>query len=208
MTTMNKQWHPGVAPDGRAHARQLQAGRGAGARAAGRPGAGAQPLHVARPVHARAHERRARATPQPQPLNAVMHGGTVGEVVALEEPGLPGRRQGGRRGRLAAVRSSTRRRRQLRKVDTRRVPLSAYLGAVGMPGVTAWVGLMTDHRAQGRRDGGGLRRQRRGRRGGRPARQGAGLPRRRHRRRAGEVQRRGRRIRLRRLRRLQGRHRT
>ena len=29
----------------------------------------------------------------------------------------------------------------LRKVDTTRVPLSAYLGAVGMPGVTAWVGL-------------------------------------------------------------------
>jgi hypothetical protein len=29
----------------------------------------------------------------------------------------------------------------LRKVDTNRVPLSAYLGAVGMPGVTAWIGL-------------------------------------------------------------------
>ncbi len=30
----------------------------------------------------------------------------------------------------------------LRKVDTTHVPLSAYLGAVGMPGVTAWVGLV------------------------------------------------------------------
>ena len=30
----------------------------------------------------------------------------------------------------------------LRKVDTTHVPLSAYLGAVGMPGVTAWYGLM------------------------------------------------------------------
>jgi NADPH-dependent curcumin reductase CurA len=29
----------------------------------------------------------------------------------------------------------------LRKVDTTRIPLSAYLGAVGMPGVTAWYGL-------------------------------------------------------------------
>jgi NADPH-dependent curcumin reductase CurA len=29
----------------------------------------------------------------------------------------------------------------LRKVDATRMPLSAYLGAVGMPGVTAWVGL-------------------------------------------------------------------
>ena len=30
----------------------------------------------------------------------------------------------------------------LRKVDTRQVPLSYYLGAVGMPGVTAWYGLV------------------------------------------------------------------
>jgi hypothetical protein len=30
---------------------------------------------------------------------------------------------------------------QLMKVDTRAVPMSAYLGAVGMPGVTAWYGL-------------------------------------------------------------------
>jgi len=30
----------------------------------------------------------------------------------------------------------------LRKVDTARVPLSAYLGPVGMPGVTAWYGLL------------------------------------------------------------------
>ena len=31
----------------------------------------------------------------------------------------------------------------MRKVDASQVPLSAYLGAVGMPGVTAWVGLVT-----------------------------------------------------------------
>ncbi len=30
----------------------------------------------------------------------------------------------------------------LRKVDTTHIPLSVYLGAVGMPGVTAWYGLM------------------------------------------------------------------
>jgi NADPH-dependent curcumin reductase len=30
----------------------------------------------------------------------------------------------------------------LRKVDTSKVPLSHYLGAVGMPGVTAWYGLV------------------------------------------------------------------
>ena len=32
--------------------------------------------------------------------------------------------------------------RDRRKVDTTHIPLSAYLGAVGMPGVTAWYGLM------------------------------------------------------------------
>jgi NADPH-dependent curcumin reductase CurA len=31
--------------------------------------------------------------------------------------------------------------RSIRKVDTTRIPLSAYLGPVGMPGVTAWYGL-------------------------------------------------------------------
>jgi NADPH-dependent curcumin reductase CurA len=30
----------------------------------------------------------------------------------------------------------------MRRVDTTHVPLSAYLGAVGMPGVTAWIGLV------------------------------------------------------------------
>jgi len=78
----------------------------------------------------------------PQPLNAVMGGGTVGEVLDSKHPnfksgdkvvGMGGWQQysvvdGGAAG-------------MLRKVDTARVPLSAYLGAVGMPGVTAWYGL-------------------------------------------------------------------
>ena len=75
----------------------------------------------------------------------------------------------------------------LRKVDTTHVPLSAYLGAVGMPGVTAWYGLVKIIAAEGRRDGGRQRGQRRGRQRGRPAGQGARLPRGRHRRRAGQV---------------------
>ena len=78
----------------------------------------------------------------PQPLNAVMQGGTAGVVVAsknehykvgdqvvgfggwqhfsIADAGTPG---------------------VLRKVDTTHIALSAYLGAVGMPGVTAWYGL-------------------------------------------------------------------
>ena len=52
----------------------------------------------------------------------------------------------GHLGREAAQRVAEHPRRQLprgmlRKVDTTHVPLSAYLGAVGMPGVTAWVKL-------------------------------------------------------------------
>ncbi len=79
----------------------------------------------------------------PQPLDAVMQGGTVGVVAAsrsaqyaegdtvashggwqeygVYDPSKPG---------------------QLHKIDTARIPLSAYLGAVGMPGITAWYGLL------------------------------------------------------------------
>ncbi len=48
----------GLAPAGRAHARQLPSRRDAAARAGGRPGAGAPPLPEPGPVHARPHERR------------------------------------------------------------------------------------------------------------------------------------------------------
>ena len=81
---------------------------------------------------------------QPQLLNTTMGGGTVGEVVASKNTGFAvGDKvvgMGGWQlysvvdGNLPGV---------LRKVDTTHVPLSAYLGAVGMPGVTAWVGLVT-----------------------------------------------------------------
>ena len=85
----------------------------------------------------------AKSYAKPQPLGETMQGGTAGVVVASKHPayqagdsvigfggwqeysivdaGVPG---------------------TLRKVDTSRVPLSAYLGPVGMPGVTAWYGLM------------------------------------------------------------------
>ena len=79
----------------------------------------------------------------PQPLNAVMIGGTVGEVVDSKHPkfaagdkvvGMGGWQQYGVvDGNAPGL---------LRKVDTTHVPLSAYLGAVGMPGVTAWYGLV------------------------------------------------------------------
>ena len=78
----------------------------------------------------------------PQPLNAVMIGGTAGEVVKSRHPAFAAGDQvvgmGGWQ-QYSVVSGSARG--AVRKVDTSRVPLSAYLGAVGMPGVTAWYGL-------------------------------------------------------------------
>jgi NADPH-dependent curcumin reductase len=85
----------------------------------------------------------AKSYAQPQPLNQVMQGGTVGEVVASRHPGYQvGDKVVGYGGwqQYALVDGAAPG--VLRKVDASRIPLSAYLGAVGMPGVTAWYGLM------------------------------------------------------------------
>ena len=77
-----------------------------------------------------------------QPLDAVMIGGTVGEVVASKNAHFQvGDKVVGQGGwqEYAVVDASQRG--MLKKVDTARIPLSAYLGVVGMPGVTAWYGL-------------------------------------------------------------------
>jgi len=75
-----------------------------------------------------------------QELGEVMIGGTVGEVVESKHPkfakgdqvlGMLGWQQYG----LSDGKG-------LNKVDASRVPPSAYLGVLGMPGVTAWVGLL------------------------------------------------------------------
>jgi len=80
---------------------------------------------------------------QPQALNAVMGGGTVGEVVASKNDAFAvGDKVVGMGGWQQYQVVDAEQRGMLRKVDDRAVPLSAYLGAVGMPGVTAWVGLM------------------------------------------------------------------
>ncbi len=85
----------------------------------------------------------AKSYAAPQALGQTMGGGTVGEVVESRNVqyavgdqvvGMGGWQQysvvdGNQPGAL-------------RKVDTTHVPLSAYLGAVGMPGVTAWYGLV------------------------------------------------------------------
>ncbi|ODS98965.1 MAG: NADP-dependent oxidoreductase [Lautropia sp. SCN 69-89] len=74
-----------------------------------------------------------------QPLDEVMIGGTAGEVVESRNPEFAvGDRVMGMLGWQLYGKDDGR---MIRKVDTSRVPLSAYLGAVGMPGVTAWYGL-------------------------------------------------------------------
>ena len=80
---------------------------------------------------------------EPQPLGTPMIGGTAGEVVESKNSkfavgdkvvGMGGWQQ------LSVVDGNAVG--ALRKVDTTHIPLSAYLGAVGMPGVTAWYGLV------------------------------------------------------------------
>ncbi len=74
-----------------------------------------------------------------QALDDVMVGGTAGEVVESRNPAFAagdkvvaylGWQEYGVSDGAGVY-----------KVDTRHVPLSAYLGPVGMPGVTAWYGL-------------------------------------------------------------------
>ena len=84
-----------------------------------------------------------RSYAQPQPLGEVMIGGTVGEVVESRHPKFAAGDQvvgmGGWQEYSVVDASQPG---AVRKVDTNHVPLSHYLGAVGMPGVTAWYGLV------------------------------------------------------------------
>jgi NADPH-dependent curcumin reductase CurA len=80
---------------------------------------------------------------QPQPLNEVMIGGTVGEVVESKNANFKaGDKVVGMGGWQEYQLVDATQRGVLQKVDTTHIPLSAYLGAVGMPGVTGWYGLV------------------------------------------------------------------
>jgi len=87
----------------------------------------------------RGRMEEAKSYAAPQPLGEVMVGGTVAEVVESRNPkfkagdfvvGMAGWQQ-------FQVTDGA----GLRKVDVRTIAPSAYLGVVGMPGVTAWYGL-------------------------------------------------------------------
>jgi NADPH-dependent curcumin reductase len=79
----------------------------------------------------------------PQALGEIMGGGTVGEVVESKNDRFSvGDKVVGMGGWQQYSVVDANQVGALRKVDTTHVPLSAYLGAVGMPGVTAWYGLV------------------------------------------------------------------
>lgn len=81
----------------------------------------------------------AKSYAEPQAIDEVMIGGTVGEVVESRHPDFStGDKVAGMFGwSEMGVSDGT----MLRKIDNSKIPLSAYLGAVGMPGMTAWYGL-------------------------------------------------------------------
>ncbi|WP_332777833.1 NADP-dependent oxidoreductase [Polaromonas sp.] len=85
----------------------------------------------------------AKSYAAPQPLGQVMQGGTAGEVVESRSPKFQvGDKVVGMGGWQEYSVVNVEPPGALRKVDTTHVPLSHYLGAVGMPGVTAWYGLV------------------------------------------------------------------
>jgi NADPH-dependent curcumin reductase CurA len=145
----------------------------------------------------------AKSYAAPQPLGQVMQGGTVGEVVESRTRSTVGDKVVGFGGWQQYSVVAADQPGALRKVDTTHVPLSHYLGAVGMPGVTAWYGLVKIIEPKAGQTRRGQRRQRCGGQRVRCAGQGARLPRGRHCRRPRQVPLRDRRARLRRLHRLQ-----
>jgi len=142
MTTMNQQWHLVSRPSGEptadnfklveAPVPELQDGQLL-----------VRNHYLSLDPYMRGRMNDSKSYVAPQPLNAVMEGGTVGEVVVSKNDHFKvGDKVVNRGGwQLYQVVDATQRG-MLQKVDTTHVPLSAYLGAVGMPGVTAWYGLM------------------------------------------------------------------
>lgn len=87
-------------------------------------------------MRGRMSERKSYA--QPQEIGATMIGATVGEVVASQHPAFS---VGSHvRGMLGWAEFGVVNGKALERIDTRKIPMSAYLGLVGMPGMTAWYG--------------------------------------------------------------------
>jgi NADPH-dependent curcumin reductase len=84
----------------------------------------------------------AKSYAAPQPLGEVMIGGTVGEVVESRHAKFAvGDAVLCMGGWQEYSTWDANQRGVLSKIDTRQIPMSAYLGIMGMPGATAWYGL-------------------------------------------------------------------
>ena len=96
-------------------------------------------LYLSLDPYMRGRMNDAKSYARPQELGVVMGGGTVGEVVASNNQRFkPGDKIVGMGGwQLYSLSDGG----DIRVVDASRIPLQAFLGPVGMPGVTAWYGL-------------------------------------------------------------------
>ena len=206
----NHQVRLAARPVGLATADNWQLHRRAGGRAGRRRRAGQDAGAVAGPGHARLDERGQELHPagghrRGDARRRHRQGGR------LAEPGVRGRRPGlGRLGvqEYCLVAAGPDRSAAACSRSTRGWAASTqWLNVLGMPGMTAYFGLLDVGQPKAGRDGGGLGRGRRGGPDRRPAGEDQGLPRRRHRRRAGQVRLGGQGAGLRRLHRLQGRRR-
>lgn len=87
----------------------------------------------------RGRMRAAKSYAEPQRLDEIMIGGTVGEVVASKNAGFAiGDKVVGMGGWQLYARSTGK---NLQKITRPHVPIQAFLGPLGMPGVTAWYGV-------------------------------------------------------------------
>ena len=135
---VNKQIVLDSRPSGAAHAGNFKLIEAA----AGTPGSGqvlVRHLYLSLDPYMRGRMNDAKSYAKPQELGVVMGGGTVGEVVASNNERFKvGDKVVGMGGwQNYAVSNGA----DLRVVDASRIPIQAYLGPVGMPGVTAWYGL-------------------------------------------------------------------
>jgi NADPH-dependent curcumin reductase CurA len=109
----------------------------------GEPGPGqvlVRNLWLSLDPYMRGRMNESRSYTAAQALDDVMIGGTAGEVVASNNPKFKvGDKVVSANGgwQLYSVSDGT----MLRIVDDSRVPLQAFVGPLGMPGVTAWIGL-------------------------------------------------------------------
>ena len=100
-------------------------------------------LYLSLDPYTRGRMNDAKSYALPQALGQVMVGATAGEVVESRSAYYQvGDTVVGRGGWQEYCVMDSNAQHGLRKVDTSAIALSQYLGAVGMPGITAWLGLM------------------------------------------------------------------